>query len=159
MPQRPPVNGHGRGFLAAESENQKEEQNRPQNGHVSASLWCKMSPGCSQLALSPLCCCSPCTQDLPPCIPPHGPRSVVSNALPAWRDLGRRGSCTQREVATMDEGSSHFSFPSWTSSVPAPCLSPCPEAGRDRPPSTDQLCAFFCPCSLFWAHVCLRAFL
>jgi hypothetical protein len=29
MPQRPPVNGHGRGCLAPESENQKEEQARP----------------------------------------------------------------------------------------------------------------------------------
>lgn len=49
MPQRPPVNGHGRGFLAPESENQKEEQTRPQNGHVSASLWCKI---CHQAAVS-----------------------------------------------------------------------------------------------------------
>lgn len=84
MPQRPPANGHGRGFLAPGSENQKEEQVRPQYGRSCVSLTVVQDtpPGCSQLALSLPCCCPPFTQDLPYCIPPHQPRSIIANPPP-----------------------------------------------------------------------------
>lgn len=75
---------------------------------------------------------------------------------PSARYLGHRGSSTQREAGTMNEGPSHLSFPSWTSLVLA--LSVTLPRGRQKQAVIAMTsCAFYCPCSLFSAQTHLRA--
>lgn len=72
VPQRPSVNDHGRGFLAPGVRKPEGRVGQTSGrSRVSLTVVQDMSPGCSQLALSPPCCCPPFTQDLPYCIPPH----------------------------------------------------------------------------------------